>query len=75
MGLSLSNDMALSLPTPRYLEEKTDFIARFQSHQRSKEAYRDFGRRHLAAEQAWTLAKADSIVSFAGFRQCFLVLE
>lgn len=63
------------LPTPRHLEEKVDFVARFQSHSRAKSSFRDFGRRHSAAEEAWKVAKGKSIVSFKGYASEFLVLE
>lgn len=64
-----------NFPTPRHLEEKIRFITRFQTHPRVRATYRDFMKRHVAAENAWTQAKGQSIASVKTARMEFLVLE
>lgn len=63
----------MPLPFPRHLEEKTTFVARFQSSSEVKRLYPDFHGKHDAAMAAWERARGESEVSFEGALTSFML--
>ena len=60
-------------PTPFDLEWRSEFIARFLDSSDTKRVYPLLFKRHMAAEQAWLKAKAESLVSVTTEREEFLL--
>ena len=64
---------SLVIPTPRELEAKSQFLARFSENEYVRRKFVSPAKRVVAGERAWNAAKMSSLVSIVTSEDSFLL--